>query len=302
MREEKDPGRLKTLLSARRGALMPLPPRLARLYGELRVARPRTRPYVMSNLVSTLDGVVSLKIKGHEGGGDISGFSVEDRMVMGLLRAVADVVVLGGGSLAADPHRLWTPEAICPELAAEFGKLRRAMRRQGPALKVVVSAGGHLDLESAAFTAGGPLLIVTRPTGARRLAARTLPAEVAVRVVPGRAKSLSAQEILQAVWRGGRAPRVLVEGGPQLLGGFVAARLLDEQFLTLAPQLAGRDVDDGRISLIMGQLFAPRDPRWAILTDVRRSASHLFLRYFFAPPAAGRRSGRKTGARRRPLG
>ena len=61
-------------------------------------------------------------------------------------------------------------------------------------------------------------------------------------------------------------------------------------------------VDDGRISLIMGQLFAPKDPRWAVLTDVRRSASHLFLRYFFAPPDAGRRSGRKTGAARRPLG
>lgn len=303
MSEAKSPRRLQTLLATRRGAPIPLPPRLARLYGELRLARPRSRPHVMSNLVSTLDGVVSLQLKGHEGGGDISGFSVEDRMVMGLLRAVADVVIVGGGSLGADPRRMWTAGAICPELAADFLKLRRALRLHRPALKVVVSASGHLDLRSAVFTAGdGPLAIVTGTAGARRLEAMKLPAAVEVRAVPGRAKTLSAKDILQTVRRSAAAPRVLVEGGPRLLGSFVAAHLLDEQFLTLAPQLAGREVGDGRISLIMGQLFAPKDPRWATLADVRRSASQLFLRYFFAPPAADRRSGSKTGARRPPLG
>ncbi len=61
---------------------------------------------MLSNFVTTLDGVVSLQVKGHDGGGDISGFNADDRMVMGLLRAVADAVVLGAGSLDADPTRL----------------------------------------------------------------------------------------------------------------------------------------------------------------------------------------------------
>jgi riboflavin biosynthesis pyrimidine reductase len=74
---------------------------------------------------------------------------------------------------------------------------------------------------------------------------------------------------------------ILVEGGPHLLGAFYAEHLLDEQFLTLAPQIAGRDVGDQRLSLVMGQAFAPRRPLWGTLTDLRRGSSHLFLRYSF---------------------
>src|ERR1700686_5286480 len=93
---------IKTLFEAKRGKVLPLPPNLARLYGCLRMPLPRSRPHVFSNFVTTLDGVVSLNVKGHASGGDISGFSVQDRMVMGLLRAVADVVIVGSGTLRAD--------------------------------------------------------------------------------------------------------------------------------------------------------------------------------------------------------
>jgi len=77
---------LVKLIESARGHALPLPQRLARLYGTFRIATPRSRFYVFSNFVSTLDGVVSLQVKGHSGGGDISGFSGQDRMVMGLLR------------------------------------------------------------------------------------------------------------------------------------------------------------------------------------------------------------------------
>ena len=69
---------LETLFEAKRGALLPLPPKLARLYGRLRMPLPRSRPHVFSNFVSTLDGVVSLGVQGHASGGDISGFSAQD--------------------------------------------------------------------------------------------------------------------------------------------------------------------------------------------------------------------------------
>src|SRR4249920_2299649 len=92
---------LTTLLETKRGKVLPLPPSLARLYGCLRMPWPRSRPHVFSNFVTTLDGVVSLNTKGHASGGDISGFSAQDRMVMGVLRAVADVVIVGSGTLDA---------------------------------------------------------------------------------------------------------------------------------------------------------------------------------------------------------
>jgi len=80
---------------ARQGAAAA--PNLARLYGCLRVPLPRSHPHVFSNFVTTLDGVISLNAKGHANGTDSSGFSAQDRIVMGLLRAIAGVVIVGSG-------------------------------------------------------------------------------------------------------------------------------------------------------------------------------------------------------------
>src|SRR5579863_7354658 len=136
---------LRTLLETQGGRSLPLPPKLLRLYGAFRLPVPRSAPLVFSNFVSTLDGVVSLQVKGHSGGGDISGFSGQDRMVMGLLRAAADAVIVGSGTLAADPRHVWTPEAICPELADDYRRLAAAMAKPR-ALNVIVSAAGTVDL------------------------------------------------------------------------------------------------------------------------------------------------------------
>jgi hypothetical protein len=98
---------LETLFETKHGRALKLTPNLTRLYGNLRMPQARFRQHVFSNFVTTLDGVVSLQAKGHAGGADISGFSVQDRMVMGLLRAIADVVIVGSGTLDADRHRQW---------------------------------------------------------------------------------------------------------------------------------------------------------------------------------------------------
>ena len=85
---------------------LPLPPTLRSLYGELAFPSPAGRLYVISNFVSTLDGVVSLGIPGKSGGGEISGFNQHDRALMGLLRAAAEAVVVGAGTLQAVPRHL----------------------------------------------------------------------------------------------------------------------------------------------------------------------------------------------------
>jgi riboflavin biosynthesis pyrimidine reductase len=272
-------------LETLRGPLLPLPPRLARLYGTFRMPTQRTAAVVYSNFVSTLDGVVSLQTRGHAAGGDISGFNLADRMVMGLLRAVADVVIVGSGTFNADPHTVWTPEAICPELAADYQALRRAMHKRHVSLNVVVSTSGHIDLRKPVFSSGKvPALIVTTTAGAKRLRRQRAPDSVDILVIKGRRADIPPAAILEAAARRHSGTRILIEGGPRLLGDFYEHRLIDEQFLTLAPQLAGRDADDGRLSLIMGKIFAPRDPRWGSLEDVRRSQDHLFLRYSFRTP------------------
>jgi riboflavin biosynthesis pyrimidine reductase len=278
-------GRLRTLFELKRGRAFPLPPQLLRLYGNFHMPAPRSAPLVFSNFVSSMDGVVSLHVEGHAGGGDISGFSIQDRMVMGLLRAVADVVIVGTGTLEADPRHVWTPEAICPELASAYHGLRKALGMKGPALNVIVSASGNVDLRLPVFASGRvPVMIVTTPSGARRLRLQTQPESIVIRSIGGRGAEIAPQAILGEVTRPNSASRVLVEGGPRLLGSFYEARLVHEQFLTLAPQIAGREDGDGRPSLVMGKTFAPGKPLWGALVDARRGRRLLFLRYSF--PAA----------------
>ena len=287
---------LETLFETRRGRALPLPPKLARLYGCLRMPLPRKRPYVFSNFVTTLDGVVSLNTKGHASGGDISGFSGQDRMVMGLMRAIADVVIIGTGTLSADRRHVWTAAAIFPELAEEYRQLSEALGQRGPPLNVIVSGSGRVDLRLPVFTSGEvPTLIITTTAGAKRLREQSGSASVEIRAIRGRGSTtaIPASAILVEVCRVRRSKRILVEGGPRLLGDFYAEQLVDEQFLTLAPQIAGRDVGDRRLSLVMGKLFAPGDPLWGTMIDARRGSRHLFLRYAFPKSRPGRRIGRK---------
>jgi hypothetical protein len=82
-----------------------LTPELRQLYGgDLCFPPPHSnRPYVIANFVETIDGIVSFRIPGRSGGGEISGGSAEDRFVMGLLRSVSDAVLVGSGTLHGDP-------------------------------------------------------------------------------------------------------------------------------------------------------------------------------------------------------
>ena len=272
---------LKTLFGTKRGKVLPLPPNLAHLYGCLRMPLPRSHPHVYSNFVTTLDGVVSLNEKGHASGGDISGFSAQDRMVMGLLRCIADVVIVGAGTLGVDRHHVWTAERIFPELAGEYRRLRKALGKREPPLLAVVSGSGRLDLGLPVFVSGEMrTLIVTSAAGARRLRNAGATGSVEIRAVRGDG-AIRARSILGQVRRTGAGKLILVEGGPRLLGDFFADQLIDEQFLTLAPQIAGRKADDRRLSLVMGRTFAPRSPLWGSLTGLKRGQNHLFLRYSF---------------------
>jgi riboflavin biosynthesis pyrimidine reductase len=273
---------LQTLFEAKRGKMLPLPPKLAHLYGCLRMPLPRSHTHVFSNFVTTLDGVVSFNTKGHASGGDISGFSAQDRMVMGLLRAVADVVIIGSGTLGVDCRHVWTAEAIFPALADDYRQLRKTLGKRSAPLNVVVSGSGGIDLSLPVFVSGKvQALVVTTTAGAKRLLKQTVPDSVDIRAVRQSASAISASAILDEVSLVSPGKLILVEGGPRLLGYFYAERLLDEQFLTLAPQIAGRGIGDRQLSLVMGKAFAPRDPLWGKLIDLRRGGSHLFLRYSF---------------------
>jgi riboflavin biosynthesis pyrimidine reductase len=138
------------------------------------------------------------------------------------------------------------------------------------------------DLNLRVFQSGEvPVLIVTTRHGAQRIGACALPPSVRVEAVQS-VGALSARAILDTVGRARPSDMMLVEGGPQLMGDFVAEQCLDELFLTLTPQIAGRDGSVERPGLVVGKRFAPEHPVWGTLVGAKRGGSHLLLRYGFA--------------------
>ena len=275
---------LEPLYDVDRGADVPLPPELAALYGRLQFPAHRSRPHVVANFVSTLDGVVALDAPGHAGGGPISGFNSHDRLVMGLLRATADAVIVGAGTLRSVPDHVWTAGHIYAALAGPYQALRNTLGKAGPPLTVIVTARGDIDPTSRVFHSGqAPVLILTGAEGYRRI--RTLGLPSSVEVVEVQASGpLEVRSILDAVGRVRSGEVLLVEGGPHLLADFLAASLIDDLFLTLSPQVAGRDANGDRPGLVAGRTFAPEHPVWGMLVNVKRAGSHLFLRYALAAP------------------
>ncbi|HEX9130923.1 MAG TPA: dihydrofolate reductase family protein [Ktedonobacteraceae bacterium] len=272
---------LDSLFELERGSALPLPPELATLYGPFQLSLHPDRPTILSNFVTTLDGVVALNESDHAGGGDISGFNQHDRMIMGLLRAIAGAVIVGAGTLRSVPRHLWTAEYIYPPLAGPYQQLRTSLGKPEPPLNVIVTARGEVDLQLPVFQSSEvPALLITTTHGAERLRAERVPPSVQVSALQN-AGSLNAQAILQAVRDVRQSDVILVEGGPQLMGDFFAGQALDELFLTLSPQIAGRDGQVERPGLVMGKRFAPAHPLWGTLISVKRSGSHLFLRYAY---------------------
>lgn len=274
---------LEALFDAHTGTVLPLPPELAAIYGQLRFPVQPDRPYTFANFVTSLDGVVSLEAPGHAGGSDISGNNTHDHMVMGILRAVADAVIVGAGTLRKSPNHVWTAEYIYPPFAPLYQQLRHALGKSEPPLNVIVTREGNINLNQPLFHSGKvPVLLVTTTQGEQRLRQQTMPSSTQIVALDQTAgRELSARAILQVTQRARPADLILTEGGPQLLATFFAERCLDELFLTLAPQVAGRDETIARPGLVSGKLFAPDFPLWGSLVSIKRETSHLFLRYRF---------------------
>jgi riboflavin biosynthesis pyrimidine reductase len=230
-----------------------------------------------ANFVSSLDGVTALEGETHSSQ-MISGKSEADRFVMGLLRACADAVLIGAGTLRAAPDSLWTPAHIYPDAAGEFAELRRNLGLTDVPRLVVLTARGELNTHHRALQAGA--LVITTSLGATRLANR-LSASSTVTAL-GNGQAINLADVIAALRSEGHE-MILSEGGPTVIGGLLQAGSLDELFLTMSPILAGRSAADGRAGLVEGIELLPSQSISGDLLSVRRNESHLFLRYAIHP-------------------
>jgi riboflavin biosynthesis pyrimidine reductase len=263
-----------------------LPQKLRELYdGDLHFrTSPAARPFVIANFVSTLDGVVSYEIKGKSGGSTISGSDPADRFIMGLLRASADAIVVGAGTLRdVSAKSLWTPEYAYPDAKHLYAEYRvSAQHKPEYPLLVIVSGSGQLELNRAIFRMPAMrTVVITTSAGRdelRRRGAASL-GSIEIHALDSNSGSIAPRAILQLLQSQCGVKTLLHEGGPTLFGQFLAAEAVDELFLTLSPQIAGRKGDATRPAILQGVEFAPDSAPWFQMVSAKESAAHLYLRY-----------------------
>lgn len=202
--------------------------------------------HVRVNFASSVDGAVTVD-------GRSRGLSSDaDRELFHLLRSMSDVVLVGAGTVRAE----------------NYGGARAAEGQPAPI--AVVSRSLDLDPGSRLFTDTQvrPILLTCRRSPADRRQALAGLADV---VEAGDEDVDLSAALAQLADRGLR--HVICEGGPHLFGWLLAAGLVDELCLTVAPLLAG-----GRAGRIVAGLESQvTDPMR--LLHVLEDDGHLFLRY-----------------------
>ena len=234
-----------------------VPAQLSELYGG---AIGLAEPCVIANFVESLDGVVSVPRlpRSHAILGDES---EADRFILALLRACADVVLVGSGTLLASPEGTWRIDRAYPPAAEALAELRARRGRPEQPLVAVITAGGSFDPAHPVHEAG--TLVLTTEDAAPRLREAVPDASEVVAVNDGDSVDLAV------------AVGLLHDRGCSLL----ALRLVDELFLTVSPVLAGRAADTPRLGLVEGVELIPETRVAGRLRSVRTHGSHLFLRY-----------------------
>ena len=276
---------IRTLFLAEPDAAIPVLPQGLRTHygGDLQFPTRTGRPYVVANFVSTLDGAVSFALPGLAGGDPISGGNDGDRFIMGLLRASADAVLVASGTVSAvSPEHLWLPEFIYPAERDSYAYYRSVLKKAAHPLIVIVSGSGNLELDRAVFHATGVrVVIVTTEHGKSMLEFKGVDAlpSTELRLQAARGGRIAPHAILKLLEEEFGAGCVLTEGGPTLFGEFVTCGLIDELFLTIAPQIAGRSRQHSRPAFVEGAEFTPGTAPWLKLLSAKKSGDHLYLRY-----------------------
>jgi riboflavin biosynthesis pyrimidine reductase len=243
---------------------------------------PESRPFVIGNFVQSIDGIVSFKIQGQSGGGEISGRNEEDTFIMGLLRSCADAVLIGEETYRVAQAHLWTADFIYPKGKGEFKAFRRRLGKRSPhPLTIIVSGRGTVDLNGTLFKQSDVQAVVfTTKTGKERIRntyGATLPCDI--QVLPGDSM-LVAGDMVRLLYDAYGVKLLLHEGGPRLFASFLGEHLIDELFLTVAPQIVGRGASGERPGFSGRLSFGVEQAMWSTLLSVKSAETgHLFLRY-----------------------
>ncbi len=197
---------------------------LTALYRSDRRSHHDGRPWVMLNMIVSVDGAIAIDdLSGGLGGpGDHGVFST--------LRGLADLVLVAAGTARAEQYRPARPDDATRDA-------RRSRGQSDAAAIAVVTRSLDLDLDSELFVEGvGTTVVTTDDADPDALASV---AERSAVVTAGNGDVDLAAAIATLADRHG--PVVLAEGGPRLNGALMEADVVDELCITVSALVVGGD-------------------------------------------------------------
>jgi riboflavin biosynthesis pyrimidine reductase len=218
------------------------------------------RSWLRANFIASLDGGATIGgVSGRLGGQG-------DRAVFNVLRELADVILVGAGTVRAEGY-----SGARPSVAQRQSRQARG-QSEVPQL-AIVTRSGHLDRDMPVFTRTEvPPLVCTCAAVADQTRRGLAGLADVIECSSDDPARVDEAAVLAALADRGLY-RVLTEGGPMLFGSFVERDMLDELCLTIAPSLVGGQ--GGRVAAGPGQVLT-RMHRAHILTD---DDGYLYTRY-----------------------
>ncbi|HUH54099.1 MAG TPA: pyrimidine reductase family protein [Microbacteriaceae bacterium] len=209
---------------------------------------------VRINFISSADGAVTLKGRSGALG------TKTDQALMKVLRAMADVVLVGAGTVRAEGYGGFG-------LKPEDVKWRREHGLSDEPRMAIVTNSADLDAEMSVFQKAKqpPLVITHSEADASHLTG------VAEIIVAG-TESVDATLAVNELEKMG-LPQILCEGGPHLFGSLLDAELAHEVCLTLAPMFVGGEADRISVSKI------EEGRRYKLKNALHDADSMLYLLY-----------------------
>jgi riboflavin biosynthesis pyrimidine reductase len=248
---------------------------------------PPDRPWIYSNFVQSLDGMVTFGSNHPEGRWIAQ--SRHDRWMMDFLRSHADAVIYGANSLVQETLYSGIPggpvfRITNPDLLRLRERLGRGKQRD-----IVITGSGNLKLSDYRLFQSQEVeaWIATTPDALQRWG-HTGSTRV---LVSGAGNCVDMGVLLRSLRQDHGVRYLLCEGGPTLYGNMVRGGWMDEKFLTIAPQEIGpTDPENNataahgtRLTTISGSGFSIETARWYRWISCRRAGDHEFNRYRFAP-------------------
>lgn len=243
---------------------------------------PDDRPYVFTNLVTTLDGIVAFGGQEESEGRLVSMRSSDDQWLMGLLRGAADAVLVGAQTVRMDYRHVWTTRALKSADADTVESWRTARGLPLHPTLCIVTATNIFPRETEVFKRNDlDIIILTTRKGSRARSLMPNPRVSVVNYNNGRMMDIVKNLCYLRTHFG--IERLLCEGGPSLMSLLLANKLVDECFQTVSPQIAGRRRKQrDRLNLAEGLAWDPSDtPKFKLLSARcgTHDKDHLFLRY-----------------------